>query len=1114
MGTRIFPRRVRTGCLLLAVLLAARIGQAQGVPAAAAKPDATATVQRNRISTCANGSVGLEANGSAVCSFAPVGATTEWKFAFGVKAGALAPDSARFSLFSPPSIQGGLAWKLSPDAIDLTWRYDATQDLAFNTLGIEFKLPISMFSGGRWRTDQAEGILPAAYGESGLFGADVSSLEVTAPNGLAFALRFPTPTRLGIEDDRRWGGQAYKLRFGRVFGKLGKGERYELHATLSVPGEVDHAVDDEVLIQPGQDWVPLVPLLDPVPGSALDLSDLHAADGECGSKGRVIATPDGHFAFAEDPATPRRFYGANLCFGAQFLPKEKVDALLDRWLRMGYNTLRIHHYESGLTTPVWKRGFDWDPKKVDQFCYLVAGCSKRGIWLTTDLYVSRPVTPAQIGLPNEKPYVNEHGLVDAQLYKALVLVHEPAFEDFKKFTAQLLGTVNPYTRRRLAEEPALAWLSLVNEGAPGGLVKTLPQWKVAWNAWLAATYPERAALAATLGDLKDAELPAEGAVEFPVEVLADTPRGRVCLVFLAEMERRFVDRTRTFLRDELRCPALLTNHNCPPNSMPDLALREDFDYVDDHFYIDHPIFERGWSLPSRSPNANPVSEGGTRATASTRVRLWGKPMTVSEFNFSGPGRYRGVGALMTGALAALQDWDVLWRFAYAHGDQEIFEPAPIDYFNMVRDPMALAADRAAVMLYLRGDLKTPAGRVAYRLPETPDTAAGWGAPHVPDGLAWTTRMGHALKTVPDGAVALPFAADRAAVEAALAATGIEVGGDLFRSETGELTLDRTRGVLTVDTPRTAGGYADAGEEIEASRCGVSVTKIATGATVFATSLDGNPLRDSARILVTHLTDLQNTGARYGETARQTLLSWGGLPYLVRDGQAAVALRLGRPEAYQVWELSMAGHRIERVPAAVTDGQLAFTASVRGRYGARMLYEVTTDAGEPDAAAIGTLKAAIEAAKNAIRLRNGDMAAGTERPSDWDLKFDFGELRMVRDTAEVASAPASLRLESVGGRAKGMASQRLNLAAGETVGISANVRAEGDIGYAALVMLAIGGTPSWNPLATLKTDEGWKTVSADFTAPPGTQFCLLLVFMDGDGKVWLDDADAEARVGWE
>ena len=159
-----------------------------------------------------------------------------------------------------------------------------------------------------------------------------------------------------------------------------------------------------------------------------------------------------------------------------------------------------------------------------------------------------------------------------------------------------------------------------------------------------------------------------------------------------------------------------------------------------------------------------------------------------------------------------------------------------------------------------------------------------------------------------------------------------------------------------------------------------------------------------------------------------------------------------------------------------------------------------------------LWAVLPANGQALQLANGDMGDGDDAPKGWTLKFDVGELKMSRDTTTFASAPASLRLESVGGKAKGLASQRLDVTAGEKLKVSAKVRAEGDLGHAALVMLAIGGTPNWNELATFKGTEEWKTISADFTAPPGTQFCLLLVFMDGEGKVWLDDAAVEAAGG--
>jgi protein subunit release factor A len=93
------------------------------------------------------------------------------------------------------------------------------------------------------------------------------------------------------------------------------------------------------------------------------------------------------------------------------------------------------------------------------------------------------------------------------------------------------------------------------------------------------------------------------------------------------------------------------------------------------------------------------------------------------------------------------------------------------------------------------------------------------------------------------------------------------------------------------------------------------------------------------MLVTHLTDLQNTGASYGESARQTLQAWGGLPHLVRAGAATVSISLAEPAAYQVWALSTGGRRVERVPATIVGGALTFTVQVQGSEGARMLYEV-------------------------------------------------------------------------------------------------------------------------------------------------------------------------------
>ena len=93
------------------------------------------------------------------------------------------------------------------------------------------------------------------------------------------------------------------------------------------------------------------------------------------------------------------------------------------------------------------------------------------------------------------------------------------------------------------------------------------------------------------------------------------------------------------------------------------------------------------------------------------------------------------------------------------------------------------------------------------------------------------------------------------------------------------------------------------------------------------------------MFVTHLTDLQNTGAEYDETARRTLKAWGDLPYLVRAGRAQVSLKSSRAAKLKVWALETDGTRAEEIPVRRAGGAIAFEVSVKGPKGARMLYEI-------------------------------------------------------------------------------------------------------------------------------------------------------------------------------
>lgn len=933
--------RLRVMCLLA---LGAVGLQCAGVGiAAAAEPGS--------LSLGNDGRVHLRLKGRDLCSFTPLAADNNWRFSSPVMVKSDA--GTKFLIRTGAGIQGATTLAGKDGAGEAVWTFSSEKGVMFNALAVSAELSIATLAGGKWKTDAGEGVFPAQFGDTYLHNRAVTQMEFTTADDRAFTLSFPQPTPVMIQDNRKWGGQSFTVRIGRPSGQLVAGENYVVAMTIRAPEGLTTQVDSPVTIEAGADWIPLKADLEIQPGSALDFSGNGFTYGPCGSKGRIIVNKAGRFALDSAPDQPLRFYGANLCFTAHYLSKEAVDAMLDRWLRMGYNTLRIHHYEMGLTKPDWKPGLEWDEGKLDQLCYLIAGCAKRGIWLTTDLYVSRPIAPEQVGLPAAAPYINSHKLIDPQVYKALVQIHEPAYKDWQAFSKKLLEYVNPYTGKRLADEPAMAWISLINEGSLtlGQNLRVLPQWKTAWNQWLLKKFPDRAALAKALGDLKDNEDAGKGTVLLPAaDLTTEASRARLCQMFLADTERAMVAKMTKFLRDEIKCPALLTNHNCGPNTIYDQGMRADLDYVDDHFYVDHPSFiEHEWRLPSRCPNANPVREGAPGGAGNASLRIWGKPFTISEFNYSGPGKYRGVGGVLTGALGALQEWDILWRFAYAHGSADVISPQPMDYFNLSRDPLNMVADRAAVALFLRGDLQGGAGAAAMQIePADLENTPRRGQAYEMGWLAWMTRVGTALPgtTLPKGAVALPLGAakDSVAALAALKAGGIKGEADdvLLRSDTGEILIDKSKGVLVIDTPRSAGGYADEGGQIDATKAGVRVDVVKTGATVFVMSVDRTPIRKAPRLLVTHLTDLQNTGTRYAEGARQTLLEWGKLPYLVQAGEATVRIALDNPQGYAVWALATGGKRLEKLPSKVENGALVFTLAVKGSDGARLSYEVARD----------------------------------------------------------------------------------------------------------------------------------------------------------------------------
>lgn len=711
----------------------------------------------------------------------------------------------RFQLGNGAEARGyGSFAQLPGGKVSARWFLTANRAQPLAQLFLRGDLPPGI-AGGAYIIDGKRERFPKP-GERYQFGYrhDARSLALEDADGrLLCRIGFEQPTRVMFQDN----GGKFEVRFIDPSLELKPGELRTCGLVLSGAEELRIVEPKPLTLAAGRDWVPLKAQPDVKPGSILDFTGIGAIGGPAGKDGRIVARGD-HFEFANRPGAPLRFYGVNLCFGANFFhTPEQCEQFARKLSRLGYNAVRIHHHDGTLA----KKGGDateLEPARMRELDALAAAFCRHGIYISTDLFISRQVPCRAVGL--DRP-----GFVGMQDFKAMVRTNELAFANLCRFAANWFSHVNEFTGRRWADEPGMSWVHLVNENCPDQSAQV-----------------NRSNLAAHIAS-----------------------------------EDRFYARMTKFMREQVGAKQLFSDLNGWSTSPMWQPCREKFDYVDMHFYVDHPRWlQKSWQLPSECRNVLPFQEEDTVHGVSWAApcALKNKPFTITEWNFSAPGGYRGVGGIATGAVAAREDWDGLWRFTWSHSKEGVDEPGPfrMDYFDLAGDPLALASERATMCLFLRGDLR-PGDAKALR-------------------------------------------------------------------------IDAKRGRMLISTERTSGGFAERGM-FDAGQLAADVGE--TRATVWASSMDLAPIKTSRRMLVTHLTDVQNSGAKFADETMKVLLDWGRLPHLMRVGRARVALKVD-PGRFAVYALEADGSRRAEIPCVCRDGRLAFVADVaRDPANATYLYEV-------------------------------------------------------------------------------------------------------------------------------------------------------------------------------
>ena len=643
-------------------------------------------------------------------------------------------------------------------------------------------------------------------------------------------------------------------------------------------------------IRAGKEYFPVEFTADIVTGSPLDFSS--ALDAPAGKYGNVIVGPNGHFVFRNAPNKRIRFLGTNLVSSANYLTKEQTDEFVERAAKQGYNSVRLHHFENDLLDKKANDSLTFDPKALDKLHYLVAQCKARGMYICIDLYASRKPRPGD-AIHETKKFVRYE-------MKSLIPMSSSAMNNWKAFAEKFLKTVNPYTGYTWAEEPALYSLNLINENNLSANWRNCPE--------MIPVYEEKFNIFLKKNPI----------------VLPFTRNGRF-MQFLNEVQAGCIAEQIRFLREEVKLKCLITDLNYL-NSPAVIPLREKLDFVDNHQYWDHPRFAgKLWALPYLYHNRSAIADNAALPRNMMPTRIFGKPFTVTEFNFSLPNRYRIEGGPLLGAYAALQDWDGLYRFAWSHTNSRMENPkVALNHFDSVNNLQAQMSDRILHALFLQGNVQTAKEAYALIIPPEEHGLLKIGAGTFPYeqtllglhsgiGAASSSELAPNVKPIysssRDWREALSATADSALRQ-------LEESGKIT-SSTGEIKLDTKAKLLEVTTPKIETAVFEKNADL-------GIMKLRNGTvyqTVALISLDGNKLEQSKNMLLIHLTDWASEGMTFSDSKRTALINWGKYPHLLQRGGAEVELTV--PRKLKVEALKFDGSPNGEVPITYEKGKLHF-----------------------------------------------------------------------------------------------------------------------------------------------------------------------------------------------
>jgi hypothetical protein len=682
-------------------------------------------------------------------------------------------------------------------------------------------------------------------------------------------------------------------------------------------------------------WFAFQPAKDDFQPNALDCSGfIEAPTGKHG----FLTVRGERFVFQD--GTPVRFFGAQM----NIFQRPQLDYAIQRMRRQGINITRLHGLEF-LNDRAGKTAFDYSASGWDRLDYLIHKLGENGIYIILD--VSYPLTF------QFKPGDNVPGLPEGGPASHSQFINERAKAILHQRMQDVFTHLNPYTKKRYADDPTIAMVEVLNEDSlfwgtiaepfRTELMQKFQQWlrkKYRDNAGLIKAWSinGRSPLAEGEGIEPGQKLALYPNAGFTERALKDNPeglrRGLDQLRFYYELEDAFWTESRKVLRAAgVRVPIAGTNwqgHGFPTRIH--MLTQSRFDYIDRHGYWDHPQGEGNlkWRIETASFHNLPMVKAvhpsqdviqylgvGNLVTEKAWEQVLGKPMTISEWNTCLPNEYSLEGTGLMTAYGLMQGWDGSMQFGYFSPDfREALGSGSFDLFG---NPPQILQFPAAAMMWHRQDVRE--APLAAESLYTPETVFEWSEDRkpVPLAAALVGKVGYRFVGQPRKPVVQDISKHW------------EPDKLRARSLTGELSWDARYGVVHVDTPRSQAVIGFLSTQGHILRDVRLMSPNRFGA-VYVTAVSGRePVATARRLLVTAVGPARNTGMEYEKTEKTSRLgpywrlkSAGKGPALLEAITGELRIRNVHAGSMKAWTLDATGKRRAQVPVAAEQGVLKLT----------------------------------------------------------------------------------------------------------------------------------------------------------------------------------------------